>query len=151
MGSLYSVGMSQSSVQSIADAFGKLAAGDISALGQDGAGNLIVMAANKANLSIADMLASGLNESDTNKLLGAVIDYLGEISEQTADSHVVRQQMAKVFGMKGSDLVAATNLMSSRNTIYNNSSNYSRSMQQLYNMAGSMYSRTSTGELMKNM
>jgi len=151
MGSLYSVGMSQQSVQSIADAFGKLAAGDISALGSDGAGNLIVMAANKANLSIADMLASGLDESDTNRLLGAVIDYLGEISEQTADSHVVRQQMAKVFGMKGSDLVAATNLMSSRNTIYNSSSNYSRSMQQLYNMAGSMASRTSTGELMKNM
>lgn len=142
--------MSQSSVQSIADAFGKLAAGDISALGSDGAGNLIVMAANKANLSIADMLASGLDESDTNKLLAAVIDYLGEISEQTADSHVVRQQLAKVYGMKGSDLVAAANLTSSRNTIYNSGSNYNRSLQQLYDMSNTMYSRTSIGEMMQN-
>jgi hypothetical protein len=82
--------------------------------------------------------------------INTLILQLIEISEQTADSHVVRQQMAKVFGMRGSDLVAANNLIGSRSTISRNSSNYANSMAQLYKMAGSMYSRTGMGEMLSN-
>ena len=152
LGSLYSVGMSQNAVQSISDALGKIAAGQIEGLTNGGAGNLLVMAANDAGLSIADILTDGINSSDTNKLLQAAVNYLAELSDSAKDNKVVQQQLADVFGVKASDLRAATNLVlpGTTNTIYGNSMNYSNMLNQLYKMAGSMGSRTSIGEMMTN-
>jgi hypothetical protein len=59
LGSLYSVGMSNAGVSAIGTAIGQIAAGDISGLGQ-GAANLVVMGANRAGLSIGDLLTKGL-------------------------------------------------------------------------------------------
>ena len=84
MGSLYSVGFNNSS--GLAGALGKLAAGDISGITDGGYGNLLVMAANKANLSIAEILADGLNSDNTNELMQAMVDYLGGIYEETKNT-----------------------------------------------------------------
>ncbi len=150
MGSLYSVGMSNESVQGIASAFGKIASGDITGLTGSGAGNLLVMAANKANLSIGDMLNNSLSASDTNKLFSSVVDYLGSMYNSTK-SLVAKQQLAKVFGLSASDLKAASNLSTSqRYTINRTNMNYSDMINNLFTMAGSMYQRTSIGELMSN-
>ena len=153
LGSLYSVGMSQSATQSIADALGKIAAGDIDGLTNGGAGNLLIMAANDAGLSIADILTDGINSSDTNKLLQAAVNYLAELSESAADNKVVQQQLANVFGVKASDLRAATNLVlpGSTGTIFGKNMTYENMLGQLANMAGSMASRTSVAEMMTNI
>jgi len=150
MGSLYSVGMSSGAVQGIASALGKVAAGDISGLTSSGAGNLLVMAANKASLSLADILAEGLNDSDTNKLLDAMTDYLQQIAAESKNSRVVQQQIASVYGLSASDLRAAQNLTKSRSTIAGSNLSYAGALAQLTSMAGSMYSRTSIGERMTN-
>ena len=50
MGSLYSVGMGDSTVSALAGAIGQIAAGDISGINGQGAGNLVIMAANNAFL-----------------------------------------------------------------------------------------------------
>lgn len=152
LGSLYSVGMSQGAVTSIADALGKIAAGDIDGLTNGGAGNLLIMAANDAGLSIADILTDGINSKDTNKLLQAAVDYLAELSESAADNKVVQQQLANVFGVKASDLRAATNLTLPGTTkdIYGQNLTYGNMMSQLAKMAGSMGSRTSVAEMMTN-
>jgi hypothetical protein len=68
------------------------------------------MAANQAGLSIADILAEGLDASNTNKLLRAMVDYLSGIYNSSTDSRVVQQQIANVFGLTASDLKALTNL-----------------------------------------
>ena len=99
MGSLYSVGMSQNAVKGIADALGQLSAGDISGLNGTGYGNLLVMAANNAGLSLADILQNGLDESSTNTLMQAMVSYLSTIANETASSRVVQQQLAKVYGL----------------------------------------------------
>lgn len=153
LGSLYSVGMSQSATQSIADALGKIAAGDIDGLTNGGAGNLLIMAANDAGLSIADILTDGINSSDTNKLLQAAVNYLAELSESAADNKVVQQQLAGVFGVKASDLRAATNLVlpGSTKSIFGKNMTYENMLGQLANMAGSMASRTSVAEMMTNI
>ena len=96
MGSLYSVGMSHDAVQGIAGALGQLSAGDISGLNGTGYGNLLVMAANNAGLSLADILQKGLDESSTNTLMQAMVSYLSTIANETAGSRVVQQQLAKV-------------------------------------------------------
>ena len=150
MGSLSSVGMSNEAVQGIASAFGKLAAGDISGLTEGGYGNLLIMAANQAGLSIGEILQSGINDSKTNTLLNAVVNYLIKISNDTADNHVVRQQLANIFGMRGSDLTAASNLSGSLKNISANNLSYNSALERLYSMANSMYKRTSIGELMNN-
>ena len=136
MGSLYSVGFNNS--EGLSGALGKLAAGDISGITDGGYGNLLVMAANKANLSIAEILADGLDDSSTNALMQAMVEYLGGIYDETKDNKVVAQQFANVYGLTASDLKAAANLASSTTTIAKNTVNYGGMLTQLNNMADSM-------------
>lgn len=152
LGSLYSVGMSQNAVNSISTSLGQIAAGQIEGLVNGGTGNLLVMAANEAGLSIADILTDGLDADETNKLLQSAVNYLAELAESSNNNNVVQQQLADVFGVKASDLKAATNLTSqnSVSNIYSNSMTYNDMLSQLNYMAGSMGSRTSMAELMTN-
>ena len=145
LGSLYSVGMSDSSVQGLSNALGQIAAGNIEGITGGGSGNLIVMAANQAGLSLGDILTNGLDESETNLLLNAAVSYLGDIYNESKDSRVVQQQMAGIFGMSASDLKAVANLSSSLGAISNNGLNYSSAKAQLEMMAKSMDKRTSLG------
>lgn len=159
MGSLYSVGMSQEAVTSISNALGQIASGDVNALSGDGAGNLLIMAANEIGLPIADMLAKGIDSKQTNDLLQAVVNYLADLSKATADNRVVQQQLASVYGIKASDMQAAVNLAVSKNdtikSIYQSSKysnvTYDQMLGQLNNMAGSMIMRTSMGEFLTNI
>lgn len=149
MGSLYSVGFQNT--QGLADALGKLAAGDIDAVTGDGYGNLLVMAANKANMSIAEILADGLNDDETNALMQAMVEYLGGIYNETKDNKVVAQQFANVYGLTASDLKAAANLASSTTNVYKNNLNYGGMMTQLNEMANTMHVRTSAGTMINNL
>ncbi len=151
MGSLYSVGMSQDAVQGIAQAFGQIASGDISGLTGSGTGNLLIMAANEAGQSIADILQAGLDADETDKLMEAMVNYLAEIAESSKDSRVVQQQLASVYGIKASDLKAATNLSSSVKDISKKDATYDSMLKQLETMMNSMRWRTSTAEGMTNM
>jgi hypothetical protein len=153
MGSLYSVGMSQTAVNSITNALGQIAAGQIEGLTGDGAGNLLIMAANNAGVPIADILAKGLDADKTNELLQATVNYLAELAESSKDNQVVQQQLANVFGVKASDLRAATNLTSqdSVGTIFSESMSYDNMLRQLYKMAATMGLRTSVGEMLTNV
>jgi hypothetical protein len=153
LGSLYSVGMSSDAVSAISNALGQIAAGQIEGLTNGGAGNLLIMAANDAQLSIADILTDGINASDTNKLLQAAVNYLAELSDSASGNKVVQQQLANVFGVKASDLKAATNLVlpGSVSDISNKSMTYDNMMSRLSKMAGSMGSRTSIAEMMTNL
>lgn len=149
MGSLYSVGFQNT--QGLSEALGKLAAGDIGGVTDNGYGNLLVMAANKANLSIAEILADGLNDDETNALMHAMVEYLGGIYNETKDNKVVAQQFANVYGLTASDLKAAANLASSTTNVYKNNLNYGGMMQQLTDMANSMGSRTALGTMVTNV
>lgn len=152
MGSLYSVGMSQNATSNIANILGQIAAGNISSLNGQGAGNLIIMAANNAGLSISDILQNGLTDTTTNDLMYAMVDYLAGIYDETKGSKVVQQQYAQVFGLTASDLKAIANLnQTTRKNIAKNGLNYEGMISQLYSMAGSMGSRTSTGEMLNNL
>lgn len=150
MGSLYSVGASDSAVQSIAGAIGQIASGNISGLNGSGAGNLVIMAANNAGLSLAEMLQKGLDESETNRLMTAMVNYLGGIYNETTDSRVVQQQFANIFGLTAADLKAAANLSGTVENIAKSNLTYNGMLGQLTSMANSMYLRTSIGELLSN-
>lgn len=149
MGSLYSVGFQNT--QGLADALGKLAAGDVDSITDGSYGNLLVMAANKANLSIAEILADGLNDDETNALMQAMVEYLGGIYAETKENKVVAQQFANVYGLTASDLKAAANLASSTTNVYKNNLDYGGMLGQLKEMANSMASRTAVGTMVNNV
>lgn len=153
LGSLYSVGMSDTAVNSISSALGQIAAGQIEGLTNGGTGNLLVMAANEAGLSIADILTEGIDSEKTNELMQAVVNYLAEIAESSKGNNVVQQQLADVFGVKASDLRAATNLSTknSISAIYDNTRTYETMLSELTTMASSMGDRTSISEKMTNI
>lgn len=148
MGSLYSVGFKNT--EGLASALGKLAAGDIGGITEGGFGNLLIMAANKSGIAISDILVDGLDESNTNKLMAAVVEYLSDIYDDTHNSKLLSQQYANVFGLSASDLKAAANLARSTKNISGQNLSYGGMLSQLNSMADSMYARTSIGEMLTN-
>lgn len=151
LGSLYSTGMSDKAVQGLGGVLGQLAAGQLESITNGGQGNLVIMAANQAGLSVTDILNNGLNADTTNNLMNAMVDYLAKIYEQAGKSRVIQQQIAGIYGMTASDLKAAVNLSRSRQSVARNGLTYSSAMAQLQNMGNSMMSRTSTGEMLNNV
>ena len=152
LGSMNSVGMSDSAITSLSTALGQLAAGEIEAVTNGGTGNLLVMAANAAGLPLSDILDKGLTAETTNELLNAAVEYLGTIAKQS-DSKVIQQQLAGVFGMKASDLKAIVNLQKD-DTIDNlagTTKSYGDMMKELENRLGTMYQRVSMGEMITNV
>ena len=111
------------------------------------------MAANDAGLSIADILTEGLDASDTNRLMQAIVNYLAEIAESSKGNNVVQQQLADVFGVKASDLRAATNLStkSTMGSIFSEYKSYDNMLNKLFELAGSLHERTSLAEMMSNI
>lgn len=150
LGSLYSVGFSDTAISKISQALGYLGSGNISALSSDTAmQNLMVMAMNKANLSYGDIMTSGLTASDANSLLKSMVEYLEEIAN--SDNKVVKSQYAEVFGMTVSDLKAAKNLTSSISDITKASMNYTDSISELYYQMGQLDSRISVAGKLQNL
>jgi hypothetical protein len=141
MGSMYSVGMSEGAVNSIATAIGDIAAGKIDAITGEGAGNLVVMAANQAGISVADILADGMTDEDANNLLATAVEYLADLYNDNQESRVVQQQIAGVFGVAASDLKAAVNLAKDNKTIdaiFKTKTSYDSNIDRLYSMADTM-------------
>lgn len=152
MGSMYSVGASQNAVSGIANSLGQLVAGNVEGITGGGFGNLLVMAANNAGISVAEALSNGLTTEETNSLLKALTEYVQGIYNETKDSRVVQQQYAKVFGLTASDLKALSNLnINDLNTIYGKNMSYDNMLSHLNTMANSMYKRTSQAELLTNL
>ena len=155
LGSMYSVGVSDSTVNKLATAIGQLASGDISGITSGGANNLLIMAANEAGVSLEGILKNGLDASQTNILLQAMVNYLANIYNETKGSKVLQQQFANIYNLSASDLKAVTNLANDNNqtikTIANNNLTFSTAYTQLQNMANTMYQRMSLGSMMGNV
>lgn len=147
LGSLYSVGMSSSSISGLAGALGQIGSGNLSNV-STGLGRLLIMAGGKNYTSI---LKGGLTAENTNLLLASMVQYLAEIAESTKENLVVRSKYAEVFGLSVSDLTAIANLAPSLKDIYGSSLDYASAMNELTTQAGLIGARTSIGEMMSNM
>ena len=105
LGSMSSVGVSDSTIQSIAQGINSLATGDVTALsGNVSLQNLLVMAANAAGLDYSTLLTGGMNANTTNQLLGGLVTYLQSLAQ--TENQVVKSQYANLFGVTISDLTS---------------------------------------------
>lgn len=152
LGSLYSVGMSQQTVTNIANAINQLASGDVSQLGT-GTQNLIAMALNKVGgLSYDKVLTQGINPTDLNTLMFAVVSYLQEIAESSQNNNVVQKELGNVFGVTISDIKAATNLTAQDiSELKSYAQSYADAEKELNNQMSTMWTRMSKSVLLSNV
>ena len=88
----------------MAQAIGWLGSGDVNAL----AGNvpmqtLLAISSNRAGLNYAELLTKGLNASNVNQLLTAMVTYLSDIANNTDMNNVVQKAYGGVLGLNVSD------------------------------------------------
>ena len=130
LGSLYSLGMSQSGVMSLAQGIGYLATGDLSNFESGEAlRNLLTMSSNG---SIADILIGGLNSKNVNTLLENIVTILADISDDT--NNVVKKARSEIIGgLNVSDLRSVYNLTTDDvKAIKNNTYSYSNILDTTY-------------------
>lgn len=153
LGSLSSIGMSDSTISSLATAIGALGSGDISSLqSNEGMQNLIVMAASNAGLDYASMLSEGLDASSTNVLMQSIVNYLKDIATSSSNNKVVMSQYAETFGVDISDLKAATNLQTEQlQSLATNFMDANGAMEELAYQMTQISSRMSLSEKLENV
>ena len=110
LGSLYSVGLSESGVQQLAQGLTYLATGDVSQLTSNQQLQYIyAAAAEQGGMSLADILVSGMDLDTTNELLKNVVSLLSNVYS-TSGTNPVQAAWAGITGMSISDLRSVQNL-----------------------------------------
>ena len=151
LGSLSSVGVSDSTLSLIAQGLNYLGTGNIEGLGSNQAlQNLLVMAANKAGLDYADLLTKGIDADTTNRLLGGLVAYMQSISQNS--NQVVKSQYANLFGMTISDMTAVLKLSSDDLvSISKNMLTYSQTIGEVEYQISQIPSRMHLAERIQNL
>lgn len=151
LGSMSSVGVSDSTIQSIAQGINSLATGSVTSLSSNTSlQNLLVMAANSAGLDYSTLLTGGMNANTTNQLLGGLVTYLQSLAR--TENQVVKSQYANLFGVTISDLTSLLNLSAQDlNSIANNMLSYSNAIAETEYQLTQLSSRTSTAQKVENV
>lgn len=150
LGSLYSVGMSEGSLSSVAEGINYLATGNVTALSQNSAlQNLLIMGANRAGLNYAQMLQNGISSSDLNKLLAGIVSY-GQGLANT-DNMVVKSAYSEIFGISLSDMTALLQMGDDLAYVINQTLDYSGAVEETIQQLASVGSRTAISEMITNV
>lgn len=152
LGSMYSIGVSDAAIQSIAEGLGYIATGNVSALSSNSAlQTLFAMSAKNAGLSYSSLLTSGATADDINKLLKSMTEYLQDISENTSN-YVTRNAFSQLLNISMADLQAIRNLNSTDIAdIYNTTTNYESSIAEALNQFSEVKNRTTLTEAINNV
>lgn len=152
LGSLSSLGMSESTVSQLAQGINYLATGNVSALaGNTPLQTLFAMSAANAGLDYSELLLKGLDASSINKLMKSMVEYLKTIAEGS-DNQVVRAAYGNIFNMSMSDMRAIANLSSADiSNISSKSLDTTMAMSELVNQLAMVTTRTTLTEKMQNL
>lgn len=153
LASLYSVGLSDQAVATIASGINALASGNINTLNSNQPLSVLMnMSATNAGLSYSDLLTQGLNASNVNDLMRSMVDYLGTIAENTTDNQVLRSQWSDVLGITLTDLRAVSNLTNNDiSAIYRSNTTYDQSINETQNQLQTVIGRTAASERVQTM
>ena len=111
LGSYYSVGVSDSTISSLASAINSLGTGDLSNINSN-ISKLVMMGAATSGKSYGNLLTNGITAEDVSAIMSGITDYAKSIE----GNNVVRSQWASLFGLSISDLEALKNLNITNNT-----------------------------------
>ena len=149
LGSLYSMGVSSDTLESIAQGLNYLGTGNVTALnGNEALQTLLAMSANRGGESYADILVNGLDADTTNNLLRGMIEYLMEIANNTDNNQVTKSAYSDLFGLHMSDLRAIINLTEGDiESLANLTTTYSQAVNETQNQLSSIISRTHASQM----
>ena len=152
LGSLYSLGMSDSAVTEIAQGVNYLATGDVTSLANNTSlQTLMAMSASNAGLDYAQLLLNGLDASTTNKLLESMVLYLKDIAENS-DSQVVKSAYGDIFNMSLSDMKAISNLTTADiSSISGTNMSYGGMLNETNNQLQMIKKRSAASENIQNI
>ena len=111
LGSLYSVGMSSSTLTSLATAINQLATGDIEGLQGSSMYNLLALSASRGGMSYGDLLSQGVNANNIDVLMSNIVSLWSEYAN--AGNQVTKKKYADLFGVDMADMVAIGNIKQS--------------------------------------
>lgn len=148
LGALYSLGLSDEGVSTIAEGINYLGTGNVSALnGNDTLQTLLAMSAARSGKSYSDMLTQGLTAQDTNDLLKSMVNYLAEIAE-SQDNMVTKAAYSDLLGMTITDLSSFQQLQTAEiDNLYKTNMNYSQMMNKTSSQLNSMITRVNMGKV----
>ena len=151
LGSMSSVGVSDSTIQSLAQGLNYLGTGDISGLSSNQSlQRLLVAASSRAGLDFGSLLTGGVDATTANRLFSSIIR-LGQDIART-DNMVVKSQYANLFGMTISDLTSLLNLSSKDLvSISNNMLSYAGAISEVESQLAKVPSRMHLSERINTM
>lgn len=151
LGSLSSLGVSNSTITSLATGLGYLGSGNISAMANNtGLQTLFAMAAGRAGIDYGSLFTGGLTPSATNALLSNIVGIGQGIA--TSGNNVTKAAFANLLGLSVSDLVSLTNVTSENlKAISQNIVTYEGLRQETTNQLASMGRRTTMTEMVSNV
>ena len=151
LGSLSSVGVSDATIQQLAQGLNYLGTGNVSALaGNTQLQNLLVMASQQAGLDYANLLTGGISSTQANQILQGVVS-LGQQMAQSSNQ-VVKAAYANIFGINVSDMAALMNLSAKDlKTISSNMLSYTAAEQETVRQLGLIPGRMSLSERINTM
>ena len=148
LASLYSVGMSESGVQTIAQGLNYLATGNADALaGNASLQNLLALSATNAGLNYADLLKTGLNADKTDMLLESMVRYLQGIYSNIGNN-VVKSAWSNIAGLSVTDLRSISNLSQTEiSNIASSDITYGNALTEFKNQLSKVEERTTIQEM----
>lgn len=152
LGSLSSVGVSDSAISSIASGLNMLGSGNATGLANNSSLQvLLAMSAAKSGQSYADLLLNGLNADNTNLLMINMIKYLRDVFSGS-DNNVVKSAYASIFNLSMSDMKAITNLSNDRlSNVFDTMMNYSSMENETSNQLNQVIKRTTIPVMLQNL
>lgn len=153
LGALYSVGLSDSAVSTIAEGINMLGTGNVEGLNSnDSLQTLMAMSAAKAGISYADILTGGLDADITNSLLKSMVEYLQSIANNTENNQVTKASYANLFGISTTDLRAISNLSQADiSNLYSQTLSYGDAMTELNEQFGQISTRVHASQWVDNI
>lgn len=151
LGALGSVGADSSTLTTLAEAINALGTGDVDWLTSNNAmQNLLVMASNRAGLDYSDMLVKGVTSAQVNALLGAIIEYIQDVTSGV--NNVVQSQYASLFGITIADIRAFQNMSDQTiESLYKNGMTYEDTLDSLTNQLAMVPNRVHLSEKIDNL
>lgn len=154
LGSFSSVGVSDTVVQSLAQAIGYLGSGDVQSLTSNSQlQQLLALSISRSGSqrSYGDMLLSPIDTSDITAIFQGFYNLVEEIGN--SDNQVALNQYAKIFGMSVSDITSVLNLSAEQiKKISTDLIQYNTAFSQVSSelSVGNLMQRTSYAEMYKN-
>lgn len=153
LGSMSSAGVSDSTIQKLAEGMGYLGSGNISAISSNTAlEQLLVASANRSSgRTYGDILTTGATSEDVGSLFTGLHNLVSDIT--SSGNLVAINQYAQIFGLSMSDLRSVLNLTSKDiQVITANTKSYQQALSNLQTETSreALLSRSSTQEIIEN-